>query len=47
MMEFQKVSFSYEKKQVIQDLSFSLKNGEILKIGGGRYTAYTWNHEKE
>ena len=24
-----------------------LKNGEILKIGGGRYTAYTWNHEKE
>ena len=24
-----------------------LKNGEILKIGGGRYTTYTWNHEKE
>ena len=25
-----------------------LKNaGEILKIGGGRYTKYTWNHEKE
>ena len=24
-----------------------LKSGEILKIGGGRYTAYTWNHEKE
>ena len=22
-------------------------SGEILKIGGGRYTAYTWNHEKE
>ena len=22
-------------------------NGEILKIGGGRYTAYLWNHEKE
>ena len=21
-------------------------NGEILKIGGGRYTKYTWNHEK-
>lgn len=21
--------------------------GEILKIGGGRYTAYTWNHNKE
>ena len=22
-------------------------NGEILKIGGGRYTAYMWNHDKE
>ena len=22
-------------------------NGEILKIGGGRYTAYMWNHGKE
>ena len=22
-------------------------SGEILKIGGGRYTAYTWNHNKE
>ena len=22
-------------------------NGEILKIGGGRYTAYMWNHNKE
>ena len=21
--------------------------GEILKIGGGRYTAYVWNHNKE
>ena len=24
-----------------------LKSGEIIKIGGGRYTAYTWNHNKE
>ncbi|MBE5745298.1 MAG: Fic family protein [Clostridiales bacterium] len=24
-----------------------LKNEEIIKIGGGRYTAYTWNHNKE
>lgn len=24
-----------------------VKNGEILKIGGGRYTAYMWNHNKE
>lgn len=23
-----------------------LKNGEIIKIGGGRYTSYTWNWEK-
>lgn len=23
-----------------------LKDGTILKIGGGRYTAYTFNHEK-
>ena len=22
-------------------------SGEVLKIGGGRYTAYTWNHDKE
>ncbi len=24
-----------------------LKNNEIMKIGGGRYTKYVWNHEKE
>ena len=24
-----------------------LKSNEIIKIGGGRYTAYTWNHNKE
>jgi len=23
-----------------------VKNGEILKIGGGRYTSYVWNGEK-
>lgn len=23
------------------------KNDEIIKLGGGRYTAYTWNHDKE
>ena len=23
------------------------KKGDILKLGGGRYTAYTWNHDKE
>ena len=24
-----------------------VKSGEIIKIGGGRYTAYTWNREAE
>ena len=28
-------------------LAEMLKNGEILKISGGRYTSYTWNWEKE
>ena len=25
---------------------FILKNGEIVKISGGRYTSYVWNREK-
>ena len=24
-----------------------VKSGEIIKIGGGRYTSYTWNRERE
>ena len=24
-----------------------LKSGDILKISGGRYTAYTWNREND
>ena len=24
-----------------------LDKGDIIKIGGGRYTSYTWNWEKE
>ena len=24
-----------------------VKSGEIIKIGGGRYTSYTWNREKD
>jgi len=28
-------------------LSDLLKSGLIIKIGGGRYTKYAWNHEKE
>ena len=23
------------------------KTGEIIKLSGGRYTAYTWNRDKE
>ena len=28
-------------------LTDMVKKGEILKIGGGRYTAYIWNRENE
>lgn len=28
-------------------ISEMVKNGEVLKIGGGRYTSYTWNMENE
>ena len=27
-------------------LNDSVKNGNVIKIGGGRYTSYTWNREK-
>lgn len=32
---------------VQRTLNDLLKNGEIIKIGGGRYTSYVWNREKE
>ncbi len=32
---------------VQRTLNELVSKGEILKIGGGRYTAYTWNHNKE
>lgn len=32
---------------VQRTLNALLKNGEIIKIGGGRYTSYIWNREKE
>ena len=32
---------------VQRTLSELLKNGEIKKIGGGRYTKYTWNTEEQ
>ncbi len=35
------------QKTVERALADMLKNGEIIKISGGRYTSYTWNWEKE
>lgn len=35
------------QKTVERALAGMLQNGEILKIGGGRYTSYTWDWEKE
>ena len=32
---------------VQRTLNDLLKNEEIIKLGGGRYTKYVWNHEKE
>ena len=32
---------------VQRTLNDLLKNGDIIKIGGGRYTSYIWNREKE
>ncbi|MBR5339099.1 MAG: Fic family protein [Lachnospiraceae bacterium] len=35
------------QKTVERALADMLKNREIIKISGGRYTSYTWNWEKE
>jgi Fic family protein len=35
------------QKTVERALTEMLSSGEIIKIGGGRYTSYTWNWEKE
>ena len=35
------------KITVDRALSEMVKNGEVLKIGGGRYTSYIWNRENE
>ena len=32
---------------VQRTLNDLLKSGKIIKISGGRYTAYTWNRENE
>ena len=34
LLKFQNVNISYEKKQVLYDISFSLSSGEILGIVG-------------
>jgi len=34
------------QKTVERALADMLKNGEIIKIGGGRYTSYAWNWDK-
>ena len=35
------------QKTVERALKELIDSGEIMKIGGGRYTSYTWNWEKE
>ena len=35
------------QKTVERALRELMDNGEIIKIGGGRYTSYTWNWDKE
>ena len=35
------------QKTVERALKELMESGDILKIGGGRYTSYTWNWEKE
>ena len=35
------------QKTVERALTEMLTSGEIIKIGGGRYTSYTWNWDKE
>ena len=33
------------KTTVERALTDLVKSGEVIKIGGGRYTSYTWNRE--
>jgi hypothetical protein len=35
------------QKTVERALAALLEAGEIIKIGGGRYTSYVWNWEAE
>ena len=45
--QIMKQSPDISQKTVERALKELLDKGEILKISGGRYTKYTWNHEKE
>ena len=35
------------QKTVERALTELMKNSEIIKIGGGRYTSYIWNREND
>ena len=39
--------FQSELRLFQRALGDMLKNNEIIKLGGGRYTAYVWNRENE
>ena len=41
------MAISTKQKTVERALKELMDSGEIIKIGGGRYTTYTWNWEKE
>ena len=36
-----------KRSEINKALKELMDNDEIIKIGGGRYTSYTWNWEKE
>ena len=41
MLTVENLSFSYEKKEVLKDLSFSLKKGEILAVSPANVYGFT------
>ena len=45
--EIMKLSPDISQTTVQRTLNNLLENGQITKIGGGRYTSYTWNWRKE
>lgn len=46
-MQIMKQCPDISQKTVERALRELMDNGEIIKIGGGRYTSYTWNWDKE